>query len=308
MENAKLEDLKVVQANEFIQQTNWELNKIPMKIFKALIAEIDTRNPPENDTVSISKTELVKLLDDQETHHNFLKNKIRDLERTSVRVLNNQHRENYVPLVIDFTWEKEIDMVSVQFHPKVMPYLLVSTRFLQYPAADLTRFKSKYGLVLYEQLLSRQKQTGEMQFILTVEYLKWVTGTEKTNGEKPQYKQFGNWERRVLQSGVDDLNAAGVSFLVKYTKNKKGREIKSITFSCTPRMSWRDTTYEEAWAAAKMKEAQRRDPDVVIDQQLQHLDPPDQQLSLFDLDPPESSEDDNVFSETRELTEDDMPF
>ena len=156
---------------------------------------------------------------------------------------------------------------------------------------------------MYEQLLSRQKQFDGHQFTLTVNELKWVTDT------KDGYKQFGNWERRVLQAGVDDLNAAGVSFLVKYTKNLRGRQYYSITFSCVERQSWRDTTYEEAWAAATMKEAQRRNQELVVDQPPQQSDPPEQQLSPYDIAPaPQEQTEDDIVNDKTELTADDMPF
>lgn len=298
----KLDDLKVVQANSLIQQMNWNMSNVQLKLFKAAVAAIDTNNPPDNGIVTVSKSELLKLLDGDQKHLNYLRDRLRSLQRADYKLYENEKEEVYITLVNKIWWYKQNDEVRIRFDEEVIPYLIVSSRFLQYSAADLKQFKSKYGLVLYEQLLSRQRQSGEMVITLTVEYLKWVTGTSD------QYNQFGNWERRVLQAGINDLNSAGVSFLAKYTKNKKGHSIHSIKFVCVERQSWSDTTYEEAWAAKVMKEAQRRNPDLVIDQSTQQPDPPDQQLSLFDVDPTIEAPDNDILNDKRELTPEDMPF
>ena len=52
--------------------------------------------------------------------------------------------------------------------------------FLQYEVAALKKFKSKYGLILYEYLLSRERQErqSEHKYSISVENLRRLTDTE----------------------------------------------------------------------------------------------------------------------------------
>ncbi len=46
---------KVVQANDLVQLSKWNLDAVPLKILKTLVSCIDTKNPPKDNTVCISK-------------------------------------------------------------------------------------------------------------------------------------------------------------------------------------------------------------------------------------------------------------
>ena len=46
---------KVVQANSLVQQTNWQVNAVPLRMFKALISCINTQDPPKDNMISITK-------------------------------------------------------------------------------------------------------------------------------------------------------------------------------------------------------------------------------------------------------------
>ena len=234
----EINEMTVVQANDLIRQTNWVMDKVPLKLFKALVAMIDTNNPPKDNTVTVSKKELVELLDEGGTNYDYLKFKIRKLQ-TSVRIADDKHNERYVSLVTDVYWGKDHDDISVKFHQDIMPFLIVTSRFLKYPAADLPRFKSKYGLILFEQLLSREHQYHSGQYIISVSELRWITGTDGV------HKDFRNFEKKVIKTGIDDLNNAGVEILAKYRKIRKGHVISEIEFTVRKRTSYKEKSYED---------------------------------------------------------------
>lgn len=234
-----LNELTVVQANDFIQQTNWSLDTVPLKLFKALIAAIDIKNPPKDNTVTVSKPELVKLLDTKATNYTYLKHRLRQLV-TSVKVEDTEDHEVYTALVSKITWEKDNDKVYVTFSPDVMPYLVgLKERFLTYPAANIDHFKSKYGLILYEYLLSKEKQYHFGNYTMEIDDIRRLTGTEKL------YDRFGNFETKVIKAGIEDINAAGVEILVSYEKIKSGRNVTAIRFFIRRRNSFHDTNYDE---------------------------------------------------------------
>lgn len=234
-----LNELTVVQANDFVQQTNWTLDTVPLKLFKALVSEIDVRHPPVDNTVTVHKSELIKLLDTNATNYTYLRRRLRQLV-TSVKVEDNEDEEHYVALVQDIFWKKETDVVKVKFHEAVMPYLVgLKERFLTYPAANIDHFKSKYGLILYEFLLSKEHQYHDSSYVVDIDHLRRLTGTEKL------YDRFGNFEAKVIKTAVDDINAAGVEILVSYEKIKPGRNVEAIRFFVRRRNSFHDDSYDE---------------------------------------------------------------
>lgn len=235
MEN--LSNFQVVQANELIRQTNWQLSKTPIKLFKTLVSCLDTNNPPADNTVKIEKRQLVKLLDTDLTNYDYLKAQLKRLI-TSVKVLDNDEVEHFCALVTDIIWEKNNDYVSVTFHKDVMPYLLVSSNFLKYPVDIIPQFNSKYGLILFENLYSREKQYHYGNYSISVSELRWITGTTE------QYKTWVNFETRVIKTAVNDINNVNAPILVKYRKIKKGRSIDCLQFYVRKRTSAFETDYD----------------------------------------------------------------
>ncbi|WP_314939822.1 replication initiation protein [Parvimonas micra] len=233
-----LNELTVVQANDFIQQTNWAMDKVPLKLFKALIAAIDIKNPPKENTIVVSKSELIKLLDTSGHNYVYLKRRMRQLV-TAVKVDGDDDEERYVALVQDIYWKIDSDEVRVKFHEAVMPYLIgLKSRFLQYPAANINQFKSKYGLILYEYLLSKERQYNFGVYGMAVDEIRQLTGTEKT------YSMFRDFDKKVIQTATEDINQAGVEILVKNEKVKRGRKIVSVNFYVRARNSYRDTEFD----------------------------------------------------------------
>lgn len=244
-----LENKKVVQANSLVRQTGWSLNLTPLKLFKACVSAIDTSKPPKDDTVVMHKSDLVQLLDgDSSKNHVYLKNQLRKLI-TSVKIEDDDKHERYVALVNDIYWEKDTDIVKIEFHKAIMPYLVeLRSCFLEYPAELIPAFETKYGLILYESLLSNWKQYADSnEFTYDVDTLRYITGTEKL------YERWGNFEDRVLKPAVNNINHIQGEFLVKYEKIKHGRTIEKILFRLVPRTSCAQTTYEAAALALASK-------------------------------------------------------
>lgn len=237
-----LENRKIVQANSLVRQTSWNLNLTPLKLFKACIAAIDTSNPPKDNTVVMHKSDLIQLIDgDESKNHVYLKNQLRSLI-TSVKIEEDDKHERFVALVNDIYWEKDADIVKVEFHKAVMPYLVeLHSRFLEYPAELIPYFDSKYGLIIYESLLSNWKQYADSnEFTYDLETIRYITGTEK------KYKEIYDFEKRVLKPAVDNINHIQGEFLVKYEKIRHGRSIEKVKFILVKRTSWRQTDYDSA--------------------------------------------------------------
>ena len=228
---------KVVQANDLVRQTTGTINTVPLKMLKVLISCIDTSNPPKDNAVCISKGELIKFAGSQELgEYSYLKKQLGELI-TPITLVDDKKRMKKVALITDVEWNKSTNIVRCTFHRDIMPYLIdLKKLFLQYEVLNLIDFHSKYGIILYENLLSYTRQYNKKEIKLSVAELRRLTGTEK------KYQLFKDFEKKVLKVAVDEINNHKyVEFLVTYEKIKIGRTIDSIIFRLRKRTSFADT-------------------------------------------------------------------
>ena len=60
---------KIVEHNDLIMSSA-KMDIVPLKIFELAVAEIDTFNPPKDNTIYLSKKELFKFLDVKDSNKN----------------------------------------------------------------------------------------------------------------------------------------------------------------------------------------------------------------------------------------------
>lgn len=230
---------KIVQANNLIQQSNNLLNQNELKLFKLLVSCIDTNNPPKDNIVTITKNELISFLDLGE-NYNYLQRQLRNLI-TGVKLIDDKENIVFIPLVRKVHWKKDIDEVSVQFEDEIMPYLIdLNGLFLQYDVTNLQKLKSKYALILYEYLLSRERQErlSEHRYTVSISKLRLLTSTIN------KYTKFKDFELKVLQKAKNEINNTNLEFLVDYEKIKVGRTIKQIDFILRKRTSIQENNFD----------------------------------------------------------------
>lgn len=273
------EKYNIVQSNQFIQETQWNMKIDTLKIFKLLISRIDTKNPPKDNTIQITKKEILNILEGFNSAkkydlYTYARSRLKDLI-TGVKVYDDENREIYVSLIQKVIWEKKNEVITCKFSEEVIPYLIVANRFLQYPVENIRGFRSKYGIIFYENLYSRQKQYQTGQFTISIDKLRYITDTEK------KYPRFDNWERNVLKAGIDDLNKSGVEILVKYEKVKDGRNVSDIIFFIRKRTSYKETKYEEVLNPSFLI---RNNDDVIETKASIKQEVKQEELNLFDDD------------------------
>lgn len=231
---------KVVQANQFIQQTNWSLKETQLKLLKIFISCIDTKNP--SDTIHIRKLDLIDVLGESyKTNYNELKEQIKELYKIDLK-FEEEDREIYTHLIYKFEWYKEKELITIKFDSDLLSYLIdLNERFLQYDVYNIKGFNSKYGLILYEYLLSRERQERhkDHEYFISLKDLKRLTGTQE------KYERLDAFERKVLKVAEKDINTANVEFLMKYEKVKTGRNIVGIKFMLRKRTSYIETEFDK---------------------------------------------------------------
>lgn len=236
---------KVVQSNDLIQLSKWNLNAVPLKIFKTLISCIDVKHPPKNNAVCISKSELYNVVgSDSDGGYDYLKKQIKSLQRQIIELKMTDGAImslSIVPKVIYPPKDSDEDIQCV-FAEELMPFLIdLKERFLQYDMVALKNFDSKYGLILYEYLLSRERQErqSEHKYSISVENLRRLTDTET------KFKNFKDLKKRVIEAGINDINNAQVEFLVQATNNgKRGVKATHVEFELRKRTSITETEFE----------------------------------------------------------------
>lgn len=255
----EIEKRKIVEHNDLITSVA-KMDEVPLKIFELAVSLIDTDNPPKNNTIYLSKTELFAFfkVDDSNKHSRF-KEAIMTLHQQSVFEIRemNVHKNKFEYRVIspleETTWNDYNDIISMTFTKSIMPYLIeLKTKFTQYALSDLVELNSKYSIILYKWLSMNYNQYEHYSNkggrraeqveayrnpSITVKELRTITDTVN------EHKHFPHFENRVLKKGIEEINAH-TSFNVSYEKVKKGRSIDSIVFHIEKKRRADDNSYK----------------------------------------------------------------
>ena len=255
----EIEKRKIVEHNDLITSVA-KMDKVPLKIFELAVSCINTEEPPKDNTVYLSKTELFAFfkVDDSNKHSRF-KEAITTLHQQSVFEIRemNEHKNKFEYRVIspleETTWNDYNDIISMTFTKSIMPYLIeLKTKFTQYALSDLADLNSKYSIILYKWLSMNYNQyehysakggrrVNQVESYrnpsITVKELREITDTKKI------YENFPMFEKRVLKTAIEEIKAH-TSFNVSYDKIKAGRSIDSIVFHIEKKRQADDNSYK----------------------------------------------------------------
>lgn len=223
----------VVQSNKLIQQSNNEMNPIPLKIFKVLISCIDTNHPKKE--VVLTKNDLVNFISGENSpNYSYIKSSLKEIMRTVVKIQDDPDHEILITIMQKIDWNKKTEDITCTFHEDILPFLVeLKERFTQYPVTNLMCLKTKYGIILYELIKSNTyiKPNGFQyhRFFMEVNDLRKRMGTGK------KYPVFKDFEKYVLKVAVDEINknSGELKLKVDYEKVKVGRSVRTIRFNIT---------------------------------------------------------------------------
>ena len=253
----EIQKRKVVQHNDLISSVA-KMDKIPLKIFELAVSCIDTDNPPKDNIIYLSKSELFTFfkVNDSNKHSRF-KQAIEVMQKQAYfNIKANKELgieyESIVPIPY-IKWTDYTDEVILQFQPQIMPYLIeLKKNFTQYALSDVMELNSKYSIILYKWLSMnynqyehysnkggrRAEQVEAYQNpSITVKELRAITDTVN------EYKHISNFFKRIIEEPLEEINAH-TSFNVNYEKIKKGRSIDSIVFHIEKKRMADDNSYK----------------------------------------------------------------
>ena len=253
----EIEKRKIVEHNDLITSVA-KMDKVPLKIFELAVSCIDTENLPKDNIIYLSKAELFTFFDVSDNgKHTRFKEAIEKMQKQAFFGIKEVKGKGYnvksivpIPYV---EWNSYNDMVTLQFQPQIMPYLIdLKKNFTQYALSDVMELNSKYSIILYKWLSMNYNQyehysvkggrrTEQVESYrnptISIKELRTMTDTVKL------YKEFRDLDKRVLKESLEEINTH-TSFNVTYEKVKKGRSIDSIVFHITKKPVARNDFYK----------------------------------------------------------------
>ena len=248
---------KVVEHNSLITSIA-KMDKTPLKMFELAVSCIDTENPPKDNTVYLSKTDLFAFfkVSDNDKHSRF-KQAVEKMQKQAFFQIKEEQGKGFkfksivpIPYV---EWTDYNDEVKIEFHREIMPYLInLKKNFTQHALSDIAELNSKYSIILYRWLSMNYNQYEHYSNkggrrveqveayrnpTISMEELRIMTDTVN------EYKDFRNFEKRILKNSIEEITEH-TSFNVTYDKIKKGRSIDSIVFHITKKRRADDNSYK----------------------------------------------------------------
>ena len=271
----EIEKRKIVEHNDLITSVA-KMDKVPLKIFELAVSCIDTENLPKDNIIYLSKAELFTFFDVSDNgRHTRFKEAIEKMQKQAFFEIKEVKGKGYnvksivpIPYV---EWNSYNDMVTLQFQPQIMPYLIdLKKNFTQYALSDVMELNSKYSIILYKWLSMNYNQyehysvkggrrTEQVESYrnpsIKVSELRILTDTMN------EYKNFTDFNRRVLKEPLEEINAH-THFNVFYDKIKAGRSIDSIQFHIEKKRRADDNSYkleDTAYQEDKARKAETED-------------------------------------------------
>ena len=262
---------KVAEHNDLISSVA-KMDKTPLKIFELAVSCIDTDNPPEDNTVYLSKRELFSFFDVSDSNkHSRFKEAIERMQKQAFFQIKEEKKKGFkfksiVPIPY-IEWNDYNDNVRIEFSQHIMPYLIdLKTNFTQYAISDIMGLNQLYSIILYKWLCMSynqfehyqhksnrtQKQLEEYKNPkISVKDLRALTDTEDI------YTRMFHFTEWVLDNPIKEINE-NTHFNVTYDKIKKGRSIDSIQFHIVKKANWKDENYKRNDVQAQLTEEQKQ--------------------------------------------------
>ena len=253
----ELSKRKVVEHNSLITSIA-KMDKTPLKMFELAVSLIDTDNPPQDQTVYLSKQEMFAFfkVNDNDKNSRF-KQVIEKMQKQAFFQIKKEQDKGFkfvsivpIPYV---EWTDYSDEVKIEFHREIMPYLInLKTNFTQHALSDIAELNSKYAIILYRWLSMNYNQYEHYSVKggrreeqvesyrnpkIGIRELREMTDTVN------EYQRFDRFESYILKNSLKEINAH-TTFNVTHEKVKKGRSIDSIVFHITKKTVADDISYK----------------------------------------------------------------
>lgn len=214
--------MKVVKANELIQQSRFSLTMQEQKIILYLISKIKPKDMEfKEHTFDIGEFCDVCGLDSTNgANYVYMKQTLKNLRDKSIWVTLPDGAETVIAWIDGVTMRKNDGEVDIKINDKMKPYLLqLQNNFTQYELYYILAMRSNYSMRLYELLKSYEFQHAK---IFDIDDLKRKLSAEK-------YERFSDFQRYVLDIAMREINDLS-DITVSYELIKESRRFAQIRF------------------------------------------------------------------------------
>lgn len=222
----------VIKQNDLIQKQRYRLD---MKYFggslslleqKVLLYCLSKINPKDEEfkpfTISIKKfCETMGINASSEgIYYKIIKDTVTSLKMRAMWLQYDNH-ESLVSWISYADIERKDGLITIEMDKHMRPYLLQLNRnYTKYPLYNITRMKSKYGIMLYEILKSYINMS--VCLIFDIDDLK--IRLDSTN-----YNNLKDFKARVINPALKDINTfSDIKATVDYIK--RGNKVTHIRF------------------------------------------------------------------------------
>ena len=254
----ELMNRKAVEHNDLVSSVA-KMDKTPLKIFELAVSCIDTDNPPKDETVYLSKSELFSFFDvSSKSKNSRFKKAIETMQHQAFfEIREEQGRgleyRSIVPIP-EVAWNSYNDEVKIRFDRAIMPYLIdLKKNFTQYAISEIMNLNGKYSIILYKWLVMNYNQFEHYQYKKerTQAQLEELRNPKMSDKElrvltdtTTDYKAFTDFDKWVLKKATEEITA-NTHYNVSYEKIKIGRSIADIIFHIEKKKVAKDESYKE---------------------------------------------------------------
>ena len=232
------------------------MDKTPLKMFELAVSLIDTDNPPQDQTVYLSKQEMFAFfkVNDNDKNSRF-KQAIEKMQKQAFFQIKKEQEKGFrfasivpIPYV---EWTDYNDEVKIEFHREIMPYLInLKNNFTQHAFSEIAELNSKYAIILYRWLSMNYNQyehysvKGGRREEQVESYRNPKIGIRELREMTDTVNEYQRFESYILKNSLKEINDH-TTFNVTYEKVKKGRSIDSIVFHINKKQIADDSSYKQ---------------------------------------------------------------
>lgn len=210
---------------EAIQCAN-TFSLLQRKMYNVLLANAANHLKPDV-THRIGLGTLCKFMHYNSKDYDLIKQKFRELRRMDIEwdIINengNKVWTNTSPLSLARIIEGE-GICEYEFTPSIVPYLDRPARYAKFSLTVMSKFKSNYGLALYENC-ERYKKIGYTKY-MDISIFRKLMGVGVD-----EYTEFSDLKRRVIDKAISEVNQYA-DFHVEPEYIRNGKKVASLRFT-----------------------------------------------------------------------------
>lgn len=229
----KLKQLKnnVVKSNELILKSRFDLSLKQQKMVLYLISQVNPYDE-EMKLYQFKIGDFCKVCGIDHTsgkNYKTLKEEIKAIADKSIWVRLEDGRETLLRWIEKPYINANKGTIDIRLDSDMKPFLLdLNRNFTTYKLIYTMSFKSKYSIRLYETLCAlHYNEEEEYTVFFSIDELR-----ERLGVEEKEYPLFKNFNQRVLQPAIKEINQYS-NKNVEYDFIKKGQKVNIIRMKIT---------------------------------------------------------------------------